>query len=175
MFVAAVAGAIDYESGVLSGRALAATLLAWSLVRTTWARMIGRKTGLPLFHENYEADRLPAVDAEDRARLATFSRCVACGLCDVGEADRIAASKGAYPGLMSVVLASSRSMPDFDAASLALAHVPEEALREKEAICPARVPLLELSRFVRRKAAPRIAVAEPKLLPVVGAGAREGR
>jgi hypothetical protein len=150
---------------VLSGRALAATLLAWSLVRTTWARMMGRKTGIALFHENYEADRLPAVDAADRARLATFSRCIACGLCDVGEADRVAASRGAYPGLMSVVLASSRSMPDFDAAQIALEHVPEEVLRAKEALCPAGVPFVELSRFVRRKAAPRPAGTEPWRLP----------
>ncbi|MFO0591802.1 MAG: hypothetical protein U0441_29915 [Polyangiaceae bacterium] len=143
---------------MLSGRALAATLLAWSLVRTTWARMMGRKTGLALFHENYEADRLPAVDAADRERLQTFSRCVACGLCDVGEADRVLASRGAYPGLMSVVLASTRSMPDFDAASVALGHIPEDVLREKEAICPAGVPFVELSRFVKRKA------SGPKLL-----------
>lgn len=127
--------------------------------------MMRRKTGIALFHENYEADRLPAVDAADRARLATFSRCFACGLCDVGEAERIAASRGAYPGLMSVVLASSRSMPDFDAASVALAHVPDDVLREKEAICPAGVPFVELSTFVRRKAAPRIERAAPALLP----------
>ena len=150
---------------MLSGRALAATLLAWSLVRTTWARMMGRKTGIALFQENYEADRLPAVDAAERARLATFSRCIACGLCDAGEADRIAASRGAYPGLMSVVLASSRSMPDFDAAAIALEHVPEEVLREKEPLCPAAGPCVELSRFVRRKAAPRLAKVELPMLP----------
>lgn len=150
---------------MLSGRALAVTLLAWSLVRTTWSRMMGRKTGLALFHENYEADRLPAVDAADRERLQTFSRCVACGLCDVGEADRIIASRGAYPGVMAVVLASSRSMPDFDAAAIALDHVPEEALRQKETICPAQVPFVELSRFVKRKAAPRVAPSpSPPLL-----------
>src|SRR5262249_53884921 len=127
---------IWYTLTVLSGRALAATLLAWSLVKTTWARLFGRRRGLVLFHENYDADRLPPVDAVERARIATFSRCIACGLCDIGEADRIARSRGAYPGLMRVVLASSRSMPDYDAASLALDHVPDDVLRSKEAICP---------------------------------------
>jgi hypothetical protein len=146
---------------VLSGRALAVTLLAWSLVKTTWARMFGRKTGLVLFHENYDADRLPPIDAGERARIATFSRCIACGLCDAGEAERIAASRGAYPGLMHVVLASSRSMPDYDAAVRALDHVPEEVLRRKEGICPAGVPFVELSRFVRRKAALTVAAAPP--------------
>lgn len=152
---------------MLSGRPLAATLLAWSLVKTTWARMFGRKTGLALFRENYDGDRLAPVDVEDRRRIAAFSRCFACGLCDAGEGERMAASRGAYPGLMSVVLASSRSMPDFDAAALALDHVPEPVLRQKEKVCPAGVPFVELARFVRKKAAPRPAPpkAEPPALP----------
>lgn len=161
---------MDYTAEVLSGRPLAATLLAWSLVKTTWARMIGRKTGLALFHENYDGDRLPPVDMEERRRIATFSRCIACGLCDAGEAERMAASRGAYPGLMSVVLASSRSMPDYDAAVLALDHVPEEVLRRKERICPAGVPFVELARFVRKKAAPRPVVTAPPALPATSRG-----
>lgn len=134
-------------------------------MRTTWAKVLGRKTGLALFKRNYDADRLPAVDAEERATMASFSRCVACGLCDVGEAERIARSNGAYPGLMAVVLASSRSMPDHDAALLALDHVPEEVLRAKEKVCPAGVPFVELARFVRKKAAPRVIVSEVGAAP----------
>ncbi len=137
---------------VLSGRALALALLARSLVRVTLAKLFGARTGLPLFHANYDADHLPAVDAAERAVMPRFSRCIACGLCDVGEADRMAASRGAYPGLMAVVLASSRSMPDHDAAVLALDHVPEEVLAAKEDICPTGVPFVALARFVRAKA-----------------------
>lgn len=149
----------EVHRSVLSGRPLAVTLLAWSLVKTTWDRLFGRKTGLLLFRENYEADRLPAIDAEERAQIATFSRCIACALCNAGEAERMARSRGAYPGLMSVVLASSRSMPDYDAAVLALDHVPEEVLRQKEALCPTAVPFVALARFVRKKAAARPAPA----------------
>ncbi len=54
---------------------------------------------------------------------------------------------------MAVVLASSRSMPDFDAAALALDHVPEAVLAAKEDVCPTGVPFVALSRFVRAKAA----------------------
>jgi hypothetical protein len=61
---------------------------------------------------------------------------------------------------MQVVLASSRSMPDHDAAARAFAFVPDDVLREKEATCPAGVPFLRIARFVRRNAAVR--------LPVVG-------
>ncbi|APR77471.1 Hypothetical protein A7982_02818 [Minicystis rosea] len=138
---------------VLSGRALALAMLARSLLKVTVDRLFGARTGLGLFHDNYDADRLPPVDAVERAEMVRFSRCVACGRCDIGEADRIARSGGAYPGLMAVVLASTRSMPDFDAAALALEHVPEEVLAAKEDICPTGVPFVSLARFVRAKAA----------------------
>jgi hypothetical protein len=138
---------------VLSGHALAIAVLAWSLVKITVNRLFGVKTGLALFHENYDADRLPPVEPAERDKLASFSRCIACGRCDIGEATRIAASHGQYPGLMAVVLASSRSMPDFDAAMIALDHVPDDVLAAKEAICPTGVPFTDLARFVRAKAA----------------------
>lgn len=137
---------------VLSGRALALAVLVWSMLKVTLDRLFGVKTGLPLFLENYGPDRLPPVDADERAELARFSGCVACGRCDVGESERVAASKGAYPGLMQIVLASSRSMPDFDAAAIAFEHVPDEVLAAKERVCPTLVPLRDLARFVRRKA-----------------------
>jgi hypothetical protein len=127
-------------------------MLARALLKVLVDRMIGAKTGLALFRENYDADRLPPVDARERAELARFSRCIACGRCDLGEADRIARSGGAYPGLMTVVLASTRSMPDFDAAVLAFDHVPVEVLAAKEDTCPTGVPFVSLARFVRAKA-----------------------
>jgi hypothetical protein len=124
-----------------------------ALVRVLLLRAMNAKTGLKLFRENYDADRLPPVEPDERDAMSTFSGCFACGRCDVGEAGRIAASRGAYPGLMQVVLASTRSMPDHDAAARALAFVPDDVLREKEAICPANVPFVRLARFVRRNAA----------------------
>lgn len=153
---------------VFSGRALALTILVWSMIKVWFDRAFGVKTGLPLFHENYDADRLPAIDADERAQMARFSRCIACGRCDLGEAERMGRSAGAYPGLMSIVLASSRSMPDHDAAARALAHVPEEVLAAKESVCPTRVPFVELGRFIRRKAELSAAPA-PRALPVVSA------
>lgn len=138
---------------VASGRALAAIVLAVALVRVLLLRAFGVLTGLPLFRKNYGPDRLPPVTPPERAAMPTFSGCFACGRCDVGEGERVRASRGAYPGLMRFVLATSRSMPDFDAAERALAFVPEETLRDKERICPAHVPFTALARFVREKAA----------------------
>jgi hypothetical protein len=84
----------------------------------------------------------------------------------------MARSRGAYPGLMAVVLASSRSMPDFDAARLALDHVPESVLASKEAICPTGVPFVSLARFIRAKAAQMHEVAPTSPPPALPAGAQ---
>jgi hypothetical protein len=156
---------------VFSGRALAVAILGWSLLKVGIDRLFGKRSGLALFHENYGPDRLPPVDAEERARLGTFSRCIACGRCDLGEGERMARSGGAYPGLMTVVLASSRSMPDFDAAAQALAHVPVEVLRDKERVCPTGVPFVELAQFVEAKA--KAAAAASVRPPPRLSGARE--
>jgi succinate dehydrogenase/fumarate reductase-like Fe-S protein len=145
---------------VLSGRALALAVLAKALLEVTVDKLFGGRPGLAIFHENYDADRLPPLDPGEREELVRFSRCIACGRCDAGEGARIAASKGAYPGLMAVVLASSRSMPDFDAARLALDHVPDAVLAEKEDVCPTGVPFVALARFVRAKAALTAPTAE---------------
>ncbi|MFO0615971.1 MAG: hypothetical protein U0414_25475 [Polyangiaceae bacterium] len=133
---------------IASGRALAAIVLAVGLVRVLLLRMFGAVTGLKLFERNYGPDRLNAVSPRDRARMPTFSRCFACGRCDLGEGERMRASRGAYPGLMQLVLASSRSMPDYDMAARGFAFVPTDVLRSKRRICPADVPFEEIAKFV---------------------------
>ena len=64
----------------------------------------------------------------------------------------MAASGGRYRGIMAIMLASSRSMPDSRAAALGLAFVSDELLAEKEQICPTEVPMREVARFIRTKA-----------------------
>lgn len=145
---------------MLSGRVLALVVLAWSLIKVLVARLFGQKTGLPLFHENYDADGLPALDAAERENMPRFERCIACGRCDIGEAERIASSKGRYAGLMPIVLASTRNMPDYEAAVEALAFIPESELVRKEKVCPTGVPFVELATFVRSKARATMARGE---------------
>ena len=138
---------------MLSGRALAIALLGWSLVRVVAKTLFTKQEpGLATFLENYGADGLRPIDPDERERLERFSRCIACGRCDVGEAERIIASGGAYPGLMQLVLASTRNMPDYDAALRGFDHVPEDVLRAKVAVCPVAIPFDELAAFVRAKA-----------------------
>ncbi len=101
--------------------------------------------------------------------MRSFGGCFACGLCDRGEGERIARSKGAYRGVMTLVLASSRSMPDFLAAARGFSHVPDDVLAEKERICPAGVPFRAMAAFVKGKAGS----ARVSLPPEAGAAASD--
>jgi hypothetical protein len=135
-------------------------ILAWALLRS----LLGPRRGLAEFRASYAKDRLPPVTPEERRDLPTFGRCIACGLCDVGEGVRAAASEGAYAGTMDLMLASSRSMPDFDVAVRSFAAVSDERLAELEARCPTRVPMRRIAAVVRAKA---------KELRDTGAGEKE--
>jgi hypothetical protein len=130
----------------------AALLLAWALVRTLLGNRLGRRRGLADFQRSYASDRLPPMSPGERLRLPTFSGCIACGLCDVGEGARAAASGGVYAGVMDLMLASSRSMPDYDAAISAFDAVGDARLAELEGRCPTRVPMRDVAAFVRSKA-----------------------
>jgi hypothetical protein len=134
------------------GRLHALLVLTWGLVRSLVAPLLGRRRGLDEFRRSYAADRLASLTASERQMLPRFSGCIACGLCDVGEGAAIVRSGGVYGGVMDLMLASSRSMPDYDAAALSFAAVTDERLAELEARCPTRVPMRALAGFVRTKA-----------------------
>ena len=127
--------------------------MALFLMKTVFRRIFtSNKSGIAAFRANYDADGLPPVSLAEREAMPAFSRCIACGLCDRGEAGRIEASGGAYRGVMTLVLAGSRSMPDYRAAAYSFSFVPDEVLAEKESICPTGVPFRAIARFVREKA-----------------------
>jgi hypothetical protein len=145
-------------------------LLAFALVRTLLRRAVGGgRDGLRSFRKNYAADGLAPVTLEERNKMADFGGCIACGICDRGESVRIARSQGAYAGVMEAVLAASRSMPDYAAATIAFSHVSDELLTEKERTCPTAVPMRQIAAFVRDKASgARVSIAaqsSPRALP----------
>jgi hypothetical protein len=136
-----------------SGRLYALFLLARALIKTIVKRVFGGGLrGLALFEANFEAEHLSKVDGAERGELPTFSRCIACGLCNRGDGERITRSNGAYPGTMGIMLASSRSLPDFPAANEALQWISEEELAEKERLCPTLVPMRRIAVFIRARA-----------------------
>lgn len=160
---ALVAGARARYLRLVFGRIKALVLLATALFVTMLRRLTGRaRVGIAAFRENYDADALPPVTPSEREAMPRFQRCIACGLCDRGEAERIAASGGAYRGLMELMLAGARSMPDYRAAAYSFSFLTDAVLADKEAICPTAVPMRAIARFVREKAD---AVGGPLRLP----------
>lgn len=135
------------------GRLHALLILAWALVRSLLAPLFGARRGLADFRRSYAADRLNPLSAGERSALPLLSGCIACGLCDSGEGARIARSGGTYAGVMDLMLASSRSMPDYDAAVRSFDAIGDARLAELEGRCPTRVPMRRLAAFVRTKAA----------------------
>jgi hypothetical protein len=135
------------------GRIYALFILAWALIRSLLAPLFGLRRGLTDFRRSYAADRLPAVAADERHAFPELTGCIACGLCNVGEGPSIARSGGTYAGVMDLMLASSRNMPDFDAAVRSFDAIGDDRLAELERRCPAGVPMRKLAAFVRTKAA----------------------
>lgn len=133
-------------------RVHAAILLAWALVRSLLAPLLGARRGLAAFRASYEKDRLPPVLPDERRQFGKLGGCIACGLCNVGEGTRMVGSMGRYAGVMDLVLASSRSMPDYDAAARSFALVDDARLASLETLCPGRVPMRALRKFVLAKA-----------------------
>jgi hypothetical protein len=142
------------------GRMHALLILALALVRSLTAALFGERRGLSDFRASYAADRLAPLAAAERNLLPQLSGCIACGLCDAGEGARIVRSGRSYTGVMDLMVASSRSMPDFDAAARSFAAVGDDRLAELESRCPVRVPMRKVASFVRAKAAEMVQGAD---------------
>lgn len=137
----------------MRARLKALLLLSWALVRTLGRRLGGGgRNGLERFRDNYAADGLAALTGEERERMRSFGRCIACGRCNRGDGALILSTGSRYRGTMSLVLAAARSMPDFKAAALGFEALDEALLARKERLCPTGVPLRELARFVTARA-----------------------
>ena len=135
------------------GRLHALFLLAWAFVLMVAKKLFGGgPRGIELFQANFQAERLTSLSATERSEIGTFSRCIACGRCNAGDGERIAASRGAYPGTMALMVASSRSMPEFGAALDALRFISDEELGQKETLCPTGVPMRKIAAFIRSHA-----------------------
>ena len=136
------------------GRLHALFVLAWGLLRSLLASALRRPPGPGRFPPELRG-RPPAAP---HARTSDgccpgSSGCIACGLCDVGEGAAMARSGGRYAGVMDLMLASSRNMPDYDAAARRSRPWATSGSPSSRPRCPARVPMRELAAFVRSKAA----------------------
>lgn len=109
------------------------------------------RTGKQRFLDNYAAEGLVPMTPEDRDVLHGAARCIHCGLCDAYDLALSAIPRTAYDGASLLPIAYSRATPDLPRARAALSQLREDQLIRAEAVCPTRVPLRSLVRYLQRK------------------------
>lgn len=128
--------------------------LGYYFFRQLLLRAIGRSRGIDAFTANYCAeDRLLPVASEDRQVLASFSRCIACGMCDAYFSAYGRVDRSQFRGPSELPLSHSRSLPDYDALHRYLAALGEGDMVLLERVCPTGVPFRRLAAFAERQAA----------------------
>jgi succinate dehydrogenase/fumarate reductase-like Fe-S protein len=110
-------------------------------------------SGKRRFLANYATEGNLPTSLEDREVLLAASRCIHCGLCDAQDVALAAARRSEYLGASQLPVRLSRAMPDLEQARAVLARVDENGLKAGEAVCPTRVPLVTLWRYLQRKLA----------------------
>jgi succinate dehydrogenase/fumarate reductase-like Fe-S protein len=109
------------------------------------------RSGKQRFLDNYAPEGLVPISAEDRRILQGAARCIHCGLCEAYDLARAAVSRTVYDGASLLPIAYSRATPDLPRARAALISLREDNLARSEAVCPTRVPLRSIARYLQRK------------------------
>jgi ferredoxin len=108
-----------------------------------------RPGGTQRFLANFEEDRLRPVAAEIRPLLPAWQRCTNCGLCEAAcplGPDQLGLGRVTPGALASSTWRELTAHRLARTAAQAIANC--QGCQACEKICPERVPLLELARFV---------------------------
>lgn len=138
--------------------------LGWLFAKRLIGRAFLPRRGLARFLESYGPEGLFPLEPEEKDVVASLSRCTACGACDArfDAYDRIARTTLRSPS--ELVLAASRSLPDWDALAAPIAELEKGDLAALEAVCPARVPFARVARVAKERAL-RQGTRAPRELP----------
>jgi len=127
--------------------------LGWYFAKRILVRTFLPRRGLTRFLGAYGPEGLYPLEAEEKAVVASLSRCIACAACDArfDAYDRVARNTLRAPS--DLVLAASRSLPEWDALAAPIAELERGDLDALEAVCPARIPFRDLVRVAKKRAA----------------------
>ncbi len=109
-----------------------------------------RPGGRERFDRNYRADRILAVPSEFSGSLSMWQRCTGCGLCDAICPIAGIEVEGRGFSISRLALSAWR---DLSAVHLSVGDADlmsgcKDCLK-CETVCPERIPLMELGRFIR--------------------------
>lgn len=129
--------------------------LAWrALTVHPLERILGRQArGKQAFLDRYGVEGLIPTSVEDKAMLAAAGRCISCGLCDRLDGQLGVLDRGVYDGASLLPRQYARSSVEIGRSREAIERLDPEAYRQGEAVCPTRVPLVELGHWLKRRLA----------------------
>lgn len=104
--------------------------------------------GREKFLAHYAPEGLVPTTPADKAMLAAASRCIGCGLCDAFDGQLLRLPRQVYGGASLLPLQYARSSVELVHAREALERIDPDAYREAEAVCPTRVPLVNLAKWL---------------------------
>jgi ferredoxin len=104
--------------------------------------------GAERFRANFLPEGLVPTSADDREHLRQASRCIGCGLCN---APAMAGGLGQLPSLVPLVFSRSSVELPQSREAIALLRANESVLEAGERLCPTRVPLRELTRWLSER------------------------
>lgn len=127
--------------------------LGWYFAKRLLVRTFLPGRGLARFLGAYGPEGLFPLEEDEKDVVASLSRCVACGACDArfDAYGRIARNTLRAPS--DLVLAASRSLPEWDALAAPIAELERGDLVALEAVCPGRVPFRDVVRIAKRRSA----------------------
>ncbi len=104
--------------------------------------------GLSQFFANYRDDNIFQIEADERGRYHTFSRCIQCSICQPYCVMYRAIGYLDFPGPMALGSTLSRGLAALGTTSEVIYNC--TLCRLCETTCPENVPVAELVRFIRR-------------------------
>jgi len=133
-----------------SDNVLAKLNLAWNfLIHVLKVPFRQKGEGARDFLERFGQEGLSPWSVRDKERIASFSRCINCGLCDAACASVGVLPRQEFPGPSMLLTTLTRSFPRIDPPSWDLALC--EGCRQCESFCPTRVPIVQALEFIREK------------------------
>lgn len=111
------------------------------------------RTGKRRFLANYAPEGNLPTSTEDLAVLRGASRCIHCGLCEAYDQALSVLPRTVYGGASALPVAYTRATPGLPHARKVIERLDEAQLARAEAVCPTRVPLREIARYLKRKLA----------------------
>lgn len=108
--------------------------------------------GIGRFRQHFDPEGLIPLTERDRELHASWTRCTACGLCDLVCPELLAPiPEGRFSGPRLLATGAIRHLPELSRSVASATKLAEcEGCDACQAICPEEIPLRDLAEFIQR-------------------------